>query len=343
MAFHPRGNLVASAGADRLVRVWRADTGEEILRFGDFGNRVDGIAYSPDGRRIATACLDHSVRVWDADTGKRLADFPGHAAPAFSVSFSPDGTRLASASQDATVKIWDLTSEPGVRLLRLDETPGDSPSGSPSVAWVGGVAFRRDGTDLAASGSAQTIAVWKVSAGKPRKAPIHGWAALTAVTYNPTGNLLAAASGDGSVRVRDAGSLEEKFVLHDYREGLVSVAFSPDGSVIATGGGDPPTIVQEPNGKVPPADGKPRSVRLWNAKTGSPLLTIKGHLGSIHAIVYDPGADRLMSAGSDAIIRIWDRIEAAASSASSRGTQKRSMRWRSVRTENIWHPRARRA
>jgi WD40 repeat protein/serine/threonine protein kinase len=306
VAFHPRGGLVASAGADRLVRVWRADTGEEILRFGDFGNRVDGIAYSPDGRRIATACLDRSVRLWDADTGKPLGDFPGHAAPAFSVAFSPDGTRLASASQDATVKIWDLTSEPGVRLLRLDEAPGDSASVTPPVAWVGGVAFGANGTELAAVGTAQTVAVWNLPTGTPRKVLHDGWGALTAVTYNPAGNVLAAASGDGSLRVRDAGSLLERLVLHDHREGFVSMAFSPDGSVMATGGGDPPAIVQQPMEKMPPAEGKPRAVRLWNARTGSPLLSLPGHVGSIHSIVYDPGGSRLMSAGSDAIIRIWN-------------------------------------
>ena len=279
MAFHPRGNLVASAGADRLVRVWDADTGEEILRFGDFGNRVDGIAYSPDGWRIATACLDHSVRVWDADTGKRLADFPGHAAPAFSVSFSPDGTRLASASQDATVKIWDLTSEPGVRLLHLDEAPGES-TAADSTGRVGGRSGLSGGWDhLAAAGTAQTVAVWDIATGKPRTAIPQGWGALTAVTYNPSGDVLAAASGDGWLRVRDAATLEEKLVLHDHREGLVSVAFSPDGSVMATGGGDPPAIVQQPTGKMPPAGGEASIDPPLERRTGCAALSLTGHLG----------------------------------------------------------------
>src|SRR5262249_22015893 len=151
------------AGADRLVRIWDGATGKELRHFGDFGNRVDGIAFSPDGSRIATGCLDHSVRVWSAATGTPIASFPRHAAAVFSVTLSPAGTRLASASQDATVKIWDMNAEPGVRRLSLPRDENE-PSSS-RVSWVGGLAFRPTGTELAAAGIDQTLAVWNLQGG----------------------------------------------------------------------------------------------------------------------------------------------------------------------------------
>jgi WD40 repeat protein len=120
---------------------------------------------------------------------------------------------------------------------------------------------------------------------------------------------VAFASADRKVRVRDARSLEERFILEDSRDGLVSLAFSPDGSLLATGGGDPPVVVQEPSGKVPPAEGQGRSVRLWDATTGSPLRALGGHVGSIHTLVFSPDSRWLISAGSDGIIRIWDMPE----------------------------------
>jgi WD40 repeat protein len=302
VAFHPSQNVIASAGADLLVRVWNGATGAEIRHFGDFGNRVDGIAFSPDGTRIATACLDRSVRVWDTGTGKPVASYPGHAAPVFSVSFSPDGKKLASASQDATVKVWDLTAEPGVRLLSLNERE-DQPA-APSVSWVGGLAFHPWGTELATAGLDQTLAVWNLETARPRVATTPAWGPLTAVHYSPDGRSLATASADRRIRIRAAESLQETMVLEDQNEGLVSFAFHPTGPIMATGGGDPLEVMHLPRGKESPIGRGPRSVRLWDLKTGSPLRTVTDHEGSIHALIFTPDGTRLISAGADGLVKI---------------------------------------
>jgi WD40 repeat protein len=98
------------------VKVWDAQTGQEVLTLKGHTAGTGGVSWSPDGTRLATASEGEGVKVSDARTGQETLTLKGHKMWVWGLCWSPDGTRLASASDDGTVKLW-----PGRPLLPLDK------------------------------------------------------------------------------------------------------------------------------------------------------------------------------------------------------------------------------
>jgi WD40 repeat protein len=170
IAVHPDGSMLATAGDDRVARVWPIEPdgnlGSAVLLEGHEG-AVNDVAFSPDGERLLTASADRSVRIWRRYT--RGTSTPiilqQHDSWIWAAAFSPDGSRLATASEDRTAQIWrtrmstmaeDVCDAVGDRLLNRDEwaqhvgvdvdydTEYASCRSAPAAPGVAAVEFLRD-------------------------------------------------------------------------------------------------------------------------------------------------------------------------------------------------------
>jgi WD40 repeat protein len=79
VVFSPDGKRLVSASKDNSVKVWDAQTGQELLTLKHIDN-VTSVAYSPDGKRLASASWDNTLKVWNAQTGRSSCPSKGGRA-----------------------------------------------------------------------------------------------------------------------------------------------------------------------------------------------------------------------------------------------------------------------
>jgi WD40 repeat protein len=65
--FHATESRIASGERDRLVRLWDAATGEELVRLPGHSDYVYSLAFSPDGQTLVSSSGDGTLRLWDIE------------------------------------------------------------------------------------------------------------------------------------------------------------------------------------------------------------------------------------------------------------------------------------
>jgi WD40 repeat protein len=108
VTFSSKGQLLASAGADRVVKLWDPKTGREVRTLTGPSETVNGVSFSNDGQWVLAGSDDGSMMIWSAASGDLAATLVSTRDRNDWLVVTPDGLFDGSPALDGSPAAWDL-------------------------------------------------------------------------------------------------------------------------------------------------------------------------------------------------------------------------------------------
>jgi WD40 repeat protein len=294
LAWSPDGRHFAVSGAGGSLKVWEAHSGRRILTLKGHADDITGVLFSPNGGPIITSSWDHNIKLWEmapdspdlwAGESHRLV---GGRTRLRLVAALPDGKRAISGGEEPTIHVWDIAS--GRELRRWNG----------SDFKIYSLAVTPDGKRVVVAGEHTDIRVFEIETGRELRRFHHHAGAIFALAVTPDGRHALAggpipmtpngwkAGSDRDLHLWDLDTGEEVRHFSGHRDGIWSVAISPDGHQAVSGAMD-------------------GTVLVWDMKTGAQVRCLDGHPGFwVTAVGYLPDGRRVLSGATDYHLRLWD-------------------------------------
>jgi WD40 repeat protein len=263
LSWHVDGTVLATAGHDGHVRLWRETDGVALGAWPVGADWVERVRYSPKGVHLAAAA-GRSLRIWSA-AGELIYESAEHDSTIADIDWNPDGSGLAVAAyngvtlhilsrnlpprklmwkgsslaiawspnrryiatgeQDCTVHFWEVRSGEDSRM-----------SGYPTKVLQ--LSWHHSGRWLATGGS-DSIVLWDCQGTGPqgRQPQIHSGhpGKLTQLRFEPAGNRLASADALGVVCLWELPRKSQPLAMGIVASEITSLCWSPDRSSLLVG------------------------------------------------------------------------------------------------------------
>ncbi len=277
-AFSARGDRVATANSQGIVKIWDAARPENPLRTIEAhpGCDLTSVAFSPNGKRLVSAPAamtpqDAILNVWDTVTGERVTTLTGHADGIAVVLYTPEGRAIVSGSWDGTVRVWDASS--GECLAVLSQG-----------AEVWDLAISPDGRQIASGGKDHLVKLWDIETRELKGVLAGHTDKIDALAFSPDGTRLITGDNDGHLICWNLKSGKQIWVAQTRSAKIYNALFTPDGKRVITGGKN--------------------QISVWTADEGRLVLHWSAHDGTVYSLDLTGDGQELLSLGH-ACFKIW--------------------------------------
>lgn len=262
---------------------------------------------------VVSAGSDKILRLLDVQTGEAHAS-PLQPGEVVAAAVSPDGLLVASGGDDAVIRIWN------VRDLRSpNPKPRHELQGHQGV--IQQVEFSRaDPSKLVSAGDDGRIIVWSVKRaclveeGKLQGSKIYG------IAIRPTGDMVAAASADGNVRLFSISKTDLPCTKPNGPGATPAKAAQKEFDVIEDGilaghGGFVLAVAWNREGSRLASTGQEGSIRIWGPANSS-FSTVQlmlgtdpktGTTGTVMKVAISPEGRAVAAGDNLGFIHVWVR------------------------------------
>ncbi len=177
LAFSPDGTLVTAQDIPTgIVRVWNAETGEEI--FGTDGDWVQTTRtyISSTGKYLTMLSSGGQIKVLGLKDGTEALSMQGHRGILSAADFNTDDSILATEASDQLVKLWDVSTGDPLATLKGHTGGGIN------------VRFSPDGTRILTLSKDNTAKLWDLLGNE-------------LLTLAPSGELFSGNWGPNGLRI----------------------------------------------------------------------------------------------------------------------------------------------
>ena len=158
LVFSPDGKLLASAGYDRIIKLWDTTGNADPKLLQDHSDTIYGLSFHPDGKLLASVSADRAVKVWNIETGKRLYTLSDSTDWVYAVGWSPDGQRLAAGGIDKSIRVWEADASGG-KLIH---------SVFAHTQPITRIVWSKDGNTLYSCGEGKIVKSWNAATMKEK-------------------------------------------------------------------------------------------------------------------------------------------------------------------------------
>lgn len=266
VCFAPDGSRLASAGADRTVRLWDPLSRELLHTLTGHEDMVLCMGFSPDGHTLATGSLDQTIRIWSVSSGELLQTLSDLEGPVTSVHLlgQTDDPQLIYATATRTVHrirladgevLTDYNPDlaPVTRIYLSPEKRRLLGLGETRILWkletgevLGDTELSSRSTDARFSPDGTKLVVGRGDSAALFALDRYLWLgqfwernrAVEAVAFAVGDRRVLVGYQTGHLGIFDTQTLEKLQQIDAHADRLCSISVTPDGMLVATSGHD---------------------------------------------------------------------------------------------------------